>query len=109
MNPITKRLPVHPAGLRGLMPVVAIQNHGDRKDTQPLFGVPRPPCRRAKFLDAQVLSCNRYRHHSASRFDDPAIDSSSRSVESPPEPTLLAIGINGSGRWYDRMPSGSTA
>jgi hypothetical protein len=33
MNPIAKRLPVHPAGLRRLMPAMAIQNHGDRKNT----------------------------------------------------------------------------
>jgi hypothetical protein len=52
MNPIAKRLPVHPAGLRRLMPAMAIQNHGDRKNAQPLLGVPRPPRRRAKLLDA---------------------------------------------------------
>jgi hypothetical protein len=75
MNPIVKRLPVHPVGLRRLMPATAIQNHGDRKDAQPLLGVPRPPRRRAKLLDAQLRSRNRYRHHSAPRIHDPARDS----------------------------------
>jgi hypothetical protein len=56
MNPIAKRLPLHPAGLRRLMPAMAIQNHGDRKNTQPLFGVPRQLRRRAKLLDAQLRS-----------------------------------------------------
>ena len=67
MHPVPQRLPVHAAGLRGILAAEAVHHHGNRKHPPGALVVRNLLGRRAQLSDRQIRSGNRYRSHASLR------------------------------------------